>query len=251
MIQYLYKYRPDDIYTIKLLCEQRLHFSHPDDFNDPFDCKPLCSKNVDDIDILFQSEQNFPWILELVKNNVDKIQSMVKNGEVQKTINDTLNWNYVCCFSYNPDIPAMWAHYAQDHYGLCLGFDSSIDSPFLIGSKGVVKYVERQTELNWTKIGSKEINTKSFFFEKAKEWEYEQEYRIVKSHWEIKDRQETYNSFKKEALVAMFFGLRMPQERQVFYMNLCKLCGLNNVVFHKMVMPTDGSYHLIPQRIDK
>lgn len=246
---YLYKYRPDDIYTIKLLCEQRLHFSHPNDFNDPFDCKPLCSINVDNEDIFVQLERDCPAILELAKDNVDSIQAMVKSGLVQRNINATLNWNYICCFSYNAYMPAMWAHYAQDHNGLCLGFDKTIKSHFLEGIRGFVKYTDKQTECNWTKIGSKEFDTKSLFFEKAKEWEYEQEYRVVKPHRMIEEAPDTYNSFKKEALVAMFFGLKMPKERQDFYRLLCKQCGLNNVKFYKMAMPTDGTYHLIPKVI--
>ena len=40
----LYKFRPDNENTLKLLREQRLHFSHPFDFNDPFDCRPTFIK---------------------------------------------------------------------------------------------------------------------------------------------------------------------------------------------------------------
>ena len=251
MIQYLYKYRPDDIYTIKLLCEQRLHFSHPYDFNDPFDCKPLCAKDVCKEDILNQLERENPLLFEIIKNQVDVIQEMGKSGKIQRTINDSLNMHYVCCFSYNADIPAMWAHYAQDHYGLCLGFDKTIDSPYLKGVKGIVRYSDKQTEINWTKIGIEKIGTKSLYFEKANEWAYEQEYRIVKHRTQIEQPTDEYNnSFKKEALVAMFFGLRMPEERQNFYIDLCKQYGYKNISFFKMTMPTDGTYHLKPEKIE-
>lgn len=177
------------------------------------------------------------------------IQAMIKNGQLQKTINETLNWNYICCFSYNAVSPAMWAHYCNNHTGLCLGFDSKIGGPFLDGIKGVVKYNNKQTEFDWTNIGKENCDTKSFFFEKASEWEYEEEFRVVKHLRMIEEHPDSYNVFKKEALVAMFFGLRMPKDRQKFYMNLCKLCGFNDVVFHKMTMPTDGTYHLKPVEI--
>ena len=247
---YLYKYRPDNTYTIKLLCEQRLHFSHPYDFNDPFDCKPLCPTDISDEDIMEQLKRDCqPWFVELMNSNIDKVRAMWRNGKVQNTIDKTLNWNYICCFSYNADIPAMWAHYAQDHSGICLGFDTVVKSPFLEGINGIVKYVDERTILNWAKIGTDNSDTKSFFFEKSKVWEYEQEYRVVKPHLMVEQFPDTYNSFKKEALVAMFFGLKMPKERQDFYINLCKLCGLNNVTFFKMTMPKDGSFHLLPQQI--
>ena len=38
----------------------------------------------------------------------------------------------------------------------------------------------------------------------------------------------TYDSFKKEALVAMFFGLRMPEDRQNFYIDF-QLLGFSFV----------------------
>ncbi len=252
MIKYLYKYRPDDIYTIKLLCEQRLHFSHPEDFNDPFDCKPLCIKNVSDEDIIAQLQRSSPYLADLAKSNIEVLQDYVKSGDLQKMFNEILNLNYVCCFSYNADIPAMWAHYAQNHYGLCLGFDKEIGGTFLEGIKGAVRYTEKQTEFDWTKLDClpKEKETKNFFYEKAKEWEYEQEYRVVKPHCMAEQALDTYNSFKKEALVAMFFGLRMPKERQDFYIDLCKQYGYTNISFYKMTMPTDGTFHLKPEKID-
>lgn len=252
MIKYLYKYRPDDIYTIKLLCEQRLHFSHPHEFNDPFDCKPLCVKDVSAEDIIAQLKRNCPWMVDKAKSNIESLQDYIKRGDLQKTFNETLNKNYVCCFSYNADIPAMWAHYAQNHYGLCLGFDKEIGGAFIEGIKGVVRYTDQQTEVDWTKIDCvpHEGDTKNFFYEKAKEWEYEQEYRVVKHHSMAELAPETYNSFKKEALVAMFFGLRMPEDRQNFYIDLCKQYGYKNITFYKMTMPTDGTYHLKPEKIE-
>ena len=36
--QSLYKYRADDEYTEKIFTEKTLWFSHPNAFNDPFDC---------------------------------------------------------------------------------------------------------------------------------------------------------------------------------------------------------------------
>lgn len=251
-MQYLYKYRPDDIYTIKLLCEQRLHFSHPFDFNDPFDCKPLCAKEISAEDIISTFERECPWHVELLKSCIDDVLKLVplQSEETQKNFNITFNRRYICCFSFKADIPAMWAHYSQDHHGLCLGFDTSIKSPFLEGHCGKIRYSDKQSIFNWAKLGTKEDNSDNILFEKSKDWEYEQEYRVIKHKIYVDQAQDTYNSFKKEALVAMYFGLRMPQERQDFYRLLCKQCGLNNVKFFKMTMPTDGTYHLIPQEIN-
>ena len=39
------------------------------------------------------------------------------------------------------------------------------------------------------------------------------------------------------------------EERQEFYKLLCKQCGLDNVKFFKMTLPTDGTYILVPKEI--
>lgn len=112
----------------------------------------------------------------------------------------------------------------------------------------IVDYVEERKVLDFSKDLRTQVN--QIFSQKYTAWQYEEEVRIIKSPEEMIINGEWQNKFKKKGLVEMFFGLRMPQERQDFYRLLCKQCGLNNVKFFKMTMPTDGTYHLIPQEIN-
>lgn len=250
MIQYLYKYRPDDIYTIKLLCEQRLHFSHPSDFNDPFDCKPPCSVYFTEDTILSYVKDQPPFVYEEAKKKIAVIKESMNNDQntLIQEVEHILNELFVLCFSYNADSSPMWAHYCNNHTGLCLGFSRNEGGSFLKkGTIRAVKYVEKRQILD---IPHKSEQILPIITEKFEQWKYEEEVRIIKTPQQMIINGEWQNVFNKSALVAMFFGLRMPIERQEFYMNLCKLCGLNNVVFHRMTMPTDGSYHLIPKQIE-
>lgn len=246
---YLYKYRADDVYTIKLLCEQRLHFSHPFDFNDPLDCHPPCSDSFSEEMILSYVTGKYPLNEEAVRRNMPLIKAAISDKKMlQPEVDRVFNSTYLCCLSYNADSPLMWAHYCNNHTGLCLGFDPKIGGSFLrTGMIRKVEYVTERQTLDFTKDLHPQVE--NIVTQKFKDWEYEDEVRIIKSPAQMTINGELQNSFEKSALVAMFFGLRMPEERQEFYMLLCKQCGLDNVKFFKMTLPIDGSYFLVPKEI--
>lgn len=250
---YLYKYRSDDIYTIKLLCEQSLHFSHPLDFNDPFDCRPPCSAFFTEDMILSYVSDTFPMLIDTVKEKLPYIQQSINNDMpiFTQDVENIFNSLYLCCFSYNANSPLMWAHYCNNHTGLCLGFDTHIGGTFYQnGVKKIVEYVKNRQLLD---ISNGTINKEQILkiiTEKYEPWQYEEEVRIIKTEEQMFSNGESQNKFEKSALTAIFFGLRMPKERQDFYMLLCKKLGYDNVSFYKMKLPYDGSYFLIPQQIE-
>ena len=245
----LYKYRPDDINTIKVLCEQRLHFSHPCDFNDPMDCKPACSDFITEDMILSFVAEDHPQDVELVKNNMQNIIRDLNNKEeLQPIVDNVFNALYICSMSYNADSPIMWSHYCNNHTGLCLGFDLKMGGSIIeTGTLKKVHYVKKRQVFDPKNIETTQVV--QILTEKFKQWIYEDEVRIIKTPEQMIINGVFQNAFDKNSLVAMFFGLRMSPERQNFYQRLCKLCGLNNVSFFKMTLPTDGSYYLIPKEI--
>ena len=78
---YLYKYRADDVYTIKLLCEQRFHFSHPFDFNDPLDCHPPCSDSFSEEMILSYITRKYPLNEDGLSEALDYIMNICNNDD--------------------------------------------------------------------------------------------------------------------------------------------------------------------------
>ena len=246
---YLYKYRPDDDYTIKLLCEQRLHFSHPTDFNDPFDCKPLFLNSFTEENILSYMEGADSLTTAAIKRNMPLIKKVLNNQPImQNQAEEVFNKLFLCCLSYNVYSPTMWAHYCNNHTGLCLGFDPNIGGSFLnTGVVRPVKYDKKRPVIDLAQYHDEDII--KAVQTKFEHWTYEEEVRVVKTSQQMIINGEWQNAFEKSALVAMFFGMRMPQERQDFYKQLCKQCGLNNVKFFEMTMPTDGTYYLEPEEI--
>jgi hypothetical protein len=89
--------------------------------------------------------------------------------------NQTANEKFgLICFSDNWKSPVMWAHYANKHEGLCLGFD--VHSDYI----GYVQYIETRL---LRPVDRKVQNSIEFIdemlYHKALEWGYERELRAI------------------------------------------------------------------------
>ena len=98
----------------------------------------------------------------------------------------------------------MWSHYAKSHTGFCIGFDKFGLFNTINGSLSKVNYANNVPRLKlFEDIGAfhvKQIATKSDV------WEYEGEYRIVKSN--AANMKITY---PKELIKNIFLGVKMAQ----------------------------------------
>ncbi len=72
------------------------------------------------------------------------------------------------------DSVLMWSHYANSHKGFCLEFDTSA-KPFASARK--VQY--RETRHSFDVDASPEETATSFLLAKHKDWEYEDEWRLI------------------------------------------------------------------------
>ncbi len=151
--------------AIQIITEQSLYFSSPLDFNDPYECMPAIQKlNAQfNIDSLANKKSQRDYIEHLE----NKILGGRKIG--------------IVCLSETDENTIMYAHYSQNHEGLCLGFEVDIyDSrseradPFLASE---VIYAETYPFLTG-KQDSKE-QFKNLFLYKHEDWDYEKEWRIV------------------------------------------------------------------------
>ena len=142
------------------------------------------------------------------------------------------------CFSKNPHSPVMWGQYADRCKGACLAFDFEIDKiehikteAYRILDKGAFSYsnpIIRAIEYEGTRLPAASKHDEpfdiSFFFRKSKEWEYEQEYRILyrlgeDSHITTqKDADSEMPKFYVEGIIshlsAILLGTQFPHEIQ-------------------------------------
>ncbi len=115
----IYKYRKINKYTIENLIESELHLTHPSKFNDFSDC--LVNLDYSRIN----NNQNFK---ELINNNPKyKDLSNINPQEIPNHIkyfqgNEDSPFLVSCFSEVNNDI-LMWSIYADNHKGICLGFE--------------------------------------------------------------------------------------------------------------------------------
>lgn len=157
--------------AVRILASKKIKYGKMNQMNDPCESfRPIyISPNYITGDEVFDS-------INMVKEELKKYQQISfacdgKNGEG---------------FSLNN----MWGYYAEKGYGVCLVFDKRVVLKILASNDyGMVKYQKHyDPSFTFKKIKSKSESkiqmyirrrTKSIFFIKSKEWEHEQEFRIV------------------------------------------------------------------------
>ena len=185
-------------YTLDSIRNNYLFFSHPADFNDPFDS---CINE----------------------------EFVGTNGKVDYRIvsPDTI---LTCCFSEILGSILMWSHYADSHKGICLIFKTrtkgnslgiAFDDPrlktlppenqdFLPAEK--VDYQEKMLpSYNILKNKNDSGKIMKFLLRKCKDWEYEKEWRLIIPESGISTRE---IQFKKSSLVGVIFGMDTPKSEE-------------------------------------
>lgn len=72
----------------------------------------------------------------------------------------------------------MWCKYANNHQGICIGFDTSLLFKY-VGGGGKVQYVKELPPIDFAKDDFKSKHTKNIFYKEEK-WSFEKEYRLHK-----------------------------------------------------------------------
>ncbi len=185
-----------------------IRFTQYGDFNDPFELNPHIDKLAEENEIKALVGRDFVKIIEeqysknpiisafiskkafidlaltqedSVKNSVVGLEKhFVKllPGMLQKTANSllgALSLSEIC----NHEL--MWSHYADEHKGFVVGFESS--NQFFNQQKSSedelrhlrkIEYRDKPPIINLMKTNATEL-----FFVKSKKWEYEDEWRMV------------------------------------------------------------------------
>ena len=232
--EYLSKYI--DVDTLhKIFVSNSLMFSDPSSFNDPFDCElPVDFDNTEEELMEYFSEirkthaklpfdeifSDYPpeianlgeditikWLAETHAHNHDKLFS-----EVQGTLEKLKDMMGICCFTLNETNILMWSHYADKHKGVCLKFDTSKQPDFF---DRLIK-IEYQPEYPFYNfIRDKKGFQRHRVAIKSIDWEYEQEYRVLK-------KEKGLIKFDPKCLVEIMFGLRTEDEDIEIIKDYCK-----------------------------
>jgi hypothetical protein len=171
------------------LATNELYCSTPNDFNDPWDCRPFFNESqLDQPEVLEQHMQWFErvdrkhWpkpeaehrrMAEAMRREPQKVREMVK--EISAGIGADIDKRYgVCCFTTKPDSILMWSHYADNHKGICVEFGTNNE---VVCGALKVHYADEYPFLDLTD-NSEEQNLLPLI-SKSTDWAYEDEYRLV------------------------------------------------------------------------
>ncbi|MGI4738088.1 MAG: DUF2971 domain-containing protein [Janthinobacterium lividum] len=198
----LYKYRDwDSDYNKRILTDLEIWLSAPKEFNDPFDCKiPY------DYDLLGNENTRRAYFTqtqdELVKNgyklpakNADSsvdssIEWFVKNFKPEMIdakgaigIQDKMvqSIGLYCTTPLNDNI-LMWAHYAKNSTGFCIGLDTEILMSMeseIFQACIQIKYLETTNIPKVNPLDNFEDRTQKTCCVKFGIWSYEREYRFI------------------------------------------------------------------------
>ena len=149
---------------IMMLGNKTLQYTNASQLNDPFDCHP---KLIDYSNV--PENVLHGWI--------------PKEWWQEKEENDALNLRndtWLTSFSKVNDSILLWAHYCNNHTGICVGLDMEKVPPM----RGLLYLEPLEIEVQYTDIlhkpdGYREADWQYQWRTKAKEWEYEQEVRLV------------------------------------------------------------------------
>ncbi|MDD6172876.1 MAG: DUF2971 domain-containing protein [Elusimicrobia bacterium] len=189
-------------FTLSLIQKGELYFPSPFEFNDPFDGVINYSKTITITDIkklmdrLSISEEQKSSLLLHYQNNflqLPKIYASMRQNLQKKS---DLR---IFCFSKNPLNILMWSHYANSHTGVCIGFKTYQLDERAFGIRVQENCVNNKLlEANFPNMlipipvnytshvageydfgkGNAEVLIEAFL-NKAIDWQYEQEYRVV------------------------------------------------------------------------
>jgi hypothetical protein len=175
-------------YLADTLAMQRVHFSNPSNFNDPWDCYPCFdTRQADNADyrarcIEFLQEFPLPHLSDSKRTLYERKLHADPNLFVemlQTDFSDALRNNVVdrwriYCLTPKADIPLMWSHYSNHHRGICLEFDTS--EPHF-GNAAKVEYQKTLPAIDIINITDEA--SFNILVTKSPDWCYESEYRIL------------------------------------------------------------------------
>ncbi|HFI2739006.1 TPA: DUF2971 domain-containing protein [Citrobacter freundii] len=220
-----------------ILKNGRIRFSPIGQFNDPFELEPaitpLSRKFLEYISRLSEEE-----IVNIKYSEEDRIFASEREcqlDEYQKIYKEKIRRYGVLSLTSNDDVNPflsvsvpekkdprtnilMWSHYAKSHSGFVIEFDAQ----FLPSSEIVkVEYSNNRDYLTFEDIN--DSNFEKIFYRKSKEWEYEQEYRVVlplsEASTVIDERYHLFD-FNKKSIRSITFGCMMDEEKKQEIMDL-------------------------------
>lgn len=225
-----YAFRRCNNYLYQSLINEELNLSSPTVFNDPFDCPIL--------ELLNNEDEVAPLIREAYHSCL-KIACFMKKEKLPYEKDGNTIYDEKKNLDDKEEFlnPLMWAHYADNHSGICIkyGFNGDItqlngDSPSVVSFFQDVKYSDEDLS-QYSQKNS--ISLKDSFFLKGKQWEYENELRFL--YFDLEGSGEYQQISIPNCIEAIYFGMRCSEnDRKTIMKILQENINTRDVEFYKI-----------------
>lgn len=215
----LYRYRSMNnvSFVIDEICTGEIYLAHPKELNDPFDSCSLMKSDQpahyftdqsvfrqslrehfsdEFLNQVFKSKDWYNELMRLVaqestspENYKQAFQALVRVVmdellDVNKAFNQMVhNTSRLACFTTKFDNLPMWSHYALNHSGVCLEYESkSITNVYMLNRLFPVYYSAVLPDMVERSIGKvrPEFGIMDYFLiHKLEDWAYESEWRLI------------------------------------------------------------------------
>ena len=235
------------------ISDKTLWLSSPRFFNDPFDCVI----NVDYYSEAERIRRNYfkdflgdDDLVEYLLSFDSNEDGLLKIAESLKELNEDKNSYlensiYVSCFSEFDNLKSirMWAHYANNHSGVCLEYDfDDVKNASPFGCIPV-RYTDDYNYLVDANDVSQNVANYLKFFTKAKEWAHEREWRVAQKNETL-----NMNGYKVsfDLPVSIYLGCKISDKLKEDIISICKDKGIS---LYQMKMKP-GSFEIYPELLE-
>lgn len=262
----LYKYRSFGVNALRAITEAEVHYTRPSLFNDPLDCDPTIELDLDRVRLerlLYrmllrcktdkQARDRIGYLRYLSSEYGDyRTDADVENylmrmlaSDIKSELDNEMGNQGVLSLSATWKSGLMWSHYADEHRGICIEYDtrdqehprlSAVDyrGPRAIKASDLFRWKVREN------ADAEERVFKTYFYTKSKEWRYEQEWRDVGDEYGLREV-----PFR---ITAIMFGLRCDV---AVITSVVKLLNDYPAVKLWQVLPKDDSFALRRSLVDR
>lgn len=236
-----------------LINDNLMYLRKLDELNDPLEGELICD---------YKNTLNVTLDEDKFSNYSDEEKEQIKYQIKQQEIANMNNmWHKVkkhmsiACFSEKYDIGPLWAHYSDNHKGVCVGYDFKLNNaigsacfPVCYVGDADNKYVCKKL---YTDLKSENRLLSQLFLKKGLDWRYEKEWRIlipdnlkssgIDMKW--KNRKRYLKFFEPNEI---YLGYDISREDEEY---LKGVCHDYDIKLYKMVRD-DSGYNLKPKKIN-
>lgn len=223
--------------TLDILKASHIYLPSFKKLNDPFEVK-FSQKNTTRIDDV---EKGYEFISKVTGRPVPELRKTLLAGSggdrnrAIKNFNLGLNLpifsEYIAeyygalSFCKSASSVLMWAHYCQEHMGICIEFDHTkfdLDREWL--KCGSVKYhpVNEFPKYQAADFHSDKLDetAKAILTSKYKDWEYEDKWRIISA------KRNSFFEFRSDAIVRVILGPSILEKAETDVKEICEAKGI-------------------------